>query len=143
MEEKNITIEDIQNAKDDKERAELGRKYMEQAAATLERGKIRLKKPIEDGERRIEEIEFDFSEITTDELTKALATGEKRPDLNDITEKQAINLFCAAAAKKTPGIFPNDIKEQLGLMDAMNAIKIAKSFFLATSRAGSFLLTNT
>ena len=144
--EKREDEQDIQDTEDRKKKEQEERekihKTAEMAVEIAAKGKMPLAVPLKDGDRMIEELEYDFLKLNgveyadaLDEMDDGRGTGFK------INKKQAINLFCAAVAKCTPGLFQKEIMERLSVRDAINAERIATLFFAASSRAASFLIT--
>lgn len=112
-----------------------------QAANKLSSGRFKLAMPIMDGEKKYEELNYDFTALTGWELAKALDTGKAKASF-DLSDVQALSLFAAAAAKCTEGIDAIDIRERLSAADATTAIKLSIIFFNSTSLAGSLRITN-
>lgn len=114
-----------------------------EAVQKITKGKIKLFKPIQDGDKVHEELNYDFNELTGWELARAIDGGESRdPFAKNLTDTQALSLFAVAAAKCTEGLDERDIKERLGAMDAITAIRTATLFFNGSLMAGSMNTTN-
>ena len=151
MEEKleNIENRNIQDGKTEgpereptaqEKAAEIRRQFDEQMAAAemLYSGVFKLRKPIEDGGRVYEELKYDFTSLTAAELCRAIDSAtDKAANVFNLTERQALALFAAAAAKETKGLDATDIRERLSAMDGVAAIRVATIFFDASFRAGS------
>jgi len=110
----------------------------DEAAKSIRHGKLILAEPIEDGEQKYEELEYDFGAMKGLELARALDFGDGPKDSFRLTDVQALNYFACAAAKcqKPGGLDATDIRERIGGMDAIKAIQLATVFFRASSRAG-------
>lgn len=123
--------------------AEREKKLAMTAAEVSSRGAIELYEPIKDGDREYTRLEYDFKALRGTEMADALDSDDGgRGDVFRLSRRQAIALFAAAAEKKTDGLFAKEIKERLGVVDALNAVRIASLFFLSTSRAGNYLISN-
>lgn len=132
-----------QEAKKNETPAEREKRIAMTAAEVSSKGCIELFDPIIDGEREYKKLEYDFKALRGTELADALdADDGNRTDPFRLTRRQAISLFAAAAEKKTDGLFAKEIKERLGVVDALNAVRIATLFFISTSRVGNFLITS-
>ena len=113
-----------------------------QAAETVSKGRFRLMIPIEDGDRKYEELKYDFNKLTGWELAKAIDGGaDRNAQAGNVTDLQALSLFAAAAAKATDGLDTTDIKERLSAQDAIAAISVASIFFRGSLLAGSLRIT--
>lgn len=109
----------------------------------IAKGKLKLVKPIRDGEVEHDELVYDFNSLSGWELARALDNGDSRdPYAKNLTDTQAISLFAAAAGKCTKGLDARDIKDRMGPMDAIAAIRIAAIFFNGSLVAGSMRITN-
>ena len=109
----------------------------------IAKGKLKLAKPIQDGEVLHDELVYDFNALSGWELDRALDNGDNRdPYAKTLTDTQAMALFAAAAGKSTKGLDARDIKERMGPMDAIAAIRIAVLFFNGSLMAGSMRITN-
>ncbi len=139
----NVTLNDIKNEKDPQKKTELPRQFAEQNAARTKHGTMELSVPIEDGEKTYDTLEYDFDKLTGLEYITAMdeGSGTERNSFK-ITQAQALNLFCIAASKCQPGLFPNDIKERLAVADVMGAVNIGTLFFRAASQAGSYRIVS-
>ncbi len=139
----NITLNDIKNEKDPAKKGEMLRLFAEQNARAVKRGAMELAMPIDDGEKKYEKLEYDFDKVTGMEYIEAMdaGSGTERNSFK-ITQAQALNLFCIAASKCQPGLFPNEIKERLSIADVMGAVNIGTLFFRASSQAGSYRISN-
>ena len=107
-------------------------------------GKMTLNKPICSNNKEFKELEYDFTSLTGWEFADAM-DSDRDGDRNafKLTDKQALALFAAAAAKKTQDADAYDIKRNLLIEDAIKAIQIAAVFFVASSRAGNSRITNS
>lgn len=112
-------------------------------ANKIGKGKMKLITPIKDGEKEYGELEYDFTALSGWEFARALNDGTSvRNQRGDMTETQALALFAAAAAKCTAGLDATDIKNRMGMMDAIGAINVATLFFRSSSLAASMRITN-
>lgn len=134
-----------QEAKKNETPAEREKRIAMTAAEVSSKGCIELFDPIIDGEREYKKLEYDFKALRGTELADALDADDENRNRTDpfrLTRRQAISLFAAAAEKKTDGLFAKEIKERLGVVDALNAVRIATLFFISTSRVGNYLITS-
>ena len=112
-------------------------------AQNIGKGKMQLCSPIMDGERKYDELKFDFTALTGWEFARAMDTGAPRGggSITNLTDAQAMALFAAAAAKCTDGLDATDIRERMGAMDAIGAINTASLFFRSSLMATSLRIT--
>ena len=111
----------------------------------ITRGTLKLLKPFRAHSQDVTELRFDFCALTTDEEFDALDSVSVY-NFSSITNKQALALFAATAAKCAPEVDDDgttiklydarDIKKRLGPSDAVKAIQLAKLFYNASSQAG-------
>lgn len=109
----------------------------EEAADAVSRGVLRLKTPIQDGDKTYTELAYDFTKLNGWEMARALDSGaeSKRRGSDVITDTEAICLFAAAAAKCN-GLDARDVKERMGIQDAIIAINAASVFFRGSYLGG-------
>ena len=114
------------------------------AASQFSSGTLTLIDPIRDGQRTVTELHYDFCRLTGWEYADAM-DSDREGDKNAfrLTNRQALALFAAAAAKQTEGLDVTDIKQRLSIRDAIKAAQIATVFFVASSRAGNERITNS
>lgn len=127
-------------AQAEKENAQM---TIEQILEAISSGKLTLAVPIEDGERTITEIHYDFMKLTGMEFAAALdnAPAGRNTGLN-ISNQQALALFAKAAEKCDPkGLGATEIQQRLSVNDTVQAIQVGKSFFRASSMAGNSRIT--
>ena len=111
---------------------------------SISKGRFQLTVPITDGEQKYDELRYDFTALTGWELASAIDMGTKPGGKSmDLSDTQALALFAAAAGKATDGLDATDIRERMGAMDSIAAIKVAQLFFNGSSLAGSLRFTNT
>lgn len=111
---------------------------------SIAKGTLTLMSPITDGEVRHGELKYDFTALTGWELASAIDMGTKPGGKSmDLSDTQALCLFAAAAGKATDGLDATDIRERMGAMDSIAAIRVAQLFFNGSSLAGSLRFTNT
>lgn len=99
-------------------------------------GVMKLKKPMRAGGKDLTELMYDFSELTAWEYAAALDSDANNTNSFRLSKRQAVALFAAAAAKKTPEVDEKDVKERLSIEDGIQAANIATVFFICASRAG-------
>lgn len=92
------------------------------------KGKLKLEKPMKSGEDHITELSYDFTSITGLDLVNAL-DKDNTTMTSHVTNKQALYLFAAAAAKVTEKVDVTDIVSQISAEDACIAVVYAKIFF--------------
>ena len=109
-----------------------------QEAMSQGKGKLTLETPMKSGEKEITELKYDFTAMTGLEYTDALDNDmNANPNaIQNITHKQALALFAKAAAKQTEGLDMQDIMTRIGATDALEAVQLAKIFFVGSTRAG-------
>lgn len=102
------------------------------------KGKLKLEAPIQCGEKQIDELAYDFTDLTGLEYTDAMDNDANANSaaFRKITYRQGLALFAKAAAKQTPGLDMQDIIEKLGASDAVEGVQLATLFFTASTRAG-------
>ena len=116
-----------------------------QALREMTSGTMKLLKPFRARSQDVEELRFDFCSLTSEEILDALDSVATY-NYNVITNKQALALFASSAAKFSPEVDADghstrlydarDIRRRLGPADAIQAIKLAKLFYSASSQAG-------
>ena len=127
---------DEQNGKQTEETTQDKPKTREEARRDVHekmtRGTLTLVSPIRAGGKDVTELNYDFSRLTGWEFADAMDMDTRSVNILKITRKQALSLFAATAVKTPPGVDAIDIRERMGLEDAMQAVEIA-TFFLNTS----------
>lgn len=118
--------------------AESNAKLREGIAAIGEcRGILHLETPILARDKEIQELAYDFTQMTGLEYTEAMDVGNNgATQIYGISHKQCLNLFAVAAAKETEDLDRQDIVSRIKGTDAAIAIEAAKSFFTGSIRAG-------
>lgn len=108
------------------------------------KGKMELAAPIRADGKDVNTLKYDFTVLTGMEFVEALDkdTGNSTLNAFKLTNKQALNLFAAAAAKVTDGIDATDIRERIGAIDSVKAVQLATIFFSASNRAGNNRISN-
>ena len=119
----------------------------ENQLAKIAKGGLKLDKPIMAAGREIGELHWDFRNLTGWEYANALDCDSAGVNVFRITNKQALSLFAAAAAKATTirnengmDIHPldaRDIKERMGIDDTIKAVQTATVFFVTSARVGN------
>lgn len=133
---------DEKQATRDAEEAKRALNDPEEQLKRLTSGVLPLKFPIQSGGQEHGKIAYDFGAIMGWDYADAMDSDPKNSNLFRISPKQALSLFAVAARKATPGVSDLDVKEQLNAVDAMNAIRIASAFFVASTRVGSKLISS-
>ena len=157
MEEKENTIIEPQENKEENEEKEpiknlrekleeelkQRREILKEADEAIGQGKgiLRLETTIRSSSRDVEELPYDFMALTGIEFTDALDSSPNSQNIYGITNRQALSLFAAAAAKQTDGLDRKDIVERMGVSDAIEAVQLATLFFRASSVAGRMRIT--
>lgn len=100
------------------------------------KGRLKLEKPIMAGDKPIDELIYDFNDMSGVEYTSAMDSDMNARDNFKITYRQSLALFAAAAAKHTEALDSRDIMEKIGMTDAVEGVQLATSFFVASTRAG-------
>lgn len=113
-------------------------KLREVAKRVLEgtvRGTLKLKKPIRAQSEDLTELYYDFSKLTGWEYVEAMDEGGTTRNVFEVSQKQALCLFAAAAGKATNGVDAVDIRTRIGMEDTLRAVQIAMVFIVASARA--------
>ncbi len=144
-EEEERDEEEAEETKTEKSGKDESQKSPGQVLQELTRGTLKLLKPFRAHSQDVEELRFDFCGLTTDEEFDALDSVTTY-NFNVITNKQALALFAATAAKCAPEVDDDghmiklydarDIRKRLGPADAIKAVQLAKLFYSASSQAG-------
>ena len=100
------------------------------------KGRMKLETPIKAGDKEIDELVYDFTDMTGIEYTNAMDSDPNAREAFKITYRQSLALFAAAAAKHTELVDARDIIERIGMTDAVEGVQLATSFFVASTRAG-------
>jgi len=121
-----------------KERIEEYARRSKEAQEVMQAGKGRLKleNPITVGDNVIEELAYDFTDMTGIEYTSSMDGDPNAVQAFKITYRQGLALFATAAAKHTEGLDSRDIIEGIGMTDAVEGVQLATLFFNAATRAG-------
>lgn len=99
------------------------------------RGTLTLVRPIRAGGKDVTELHYDFSRLTGWEFADAMDMDTRGTHFFRLTRKQAVSMFAATAAKETPGVDAIDIRERMGVEDAIAAMDIAIVFLNTSTRA--------
>lgn len=113
-------------------------KLREVAKRVLEgtvRGTLKLKRPIRAQSEDLTELHYDFSKLTGWEYVEAMDEGGTTRNVFEVSQKQALCLFAAAAGKATNGVDAVDIRTRIGMEDTLRAVQIAMVFIVASARA--------
>ena len=100
------------------------------------KGRLKLETPITMGDRTVDELCYDFTDMTGLEYTEAMDIDRSADMVYRITYRQALALFARSAAKHTDNVDMRDIMENLGVTDALEGVQLATLFFNASTRAG-------
>lgn len=125
-------IENLQ--KQNEERIRLIREGNE--AISQGKGRLRLETPFTIGGNEITELCFDFMTMKGNEYTDAMGCDPMANNSMRITPRQALSLFAKSAARNTEGVDMNDILENIGMTDSVEAVQVATLFFNASTQAG-------
>ena len=110
--------------------------------AQVARGKLALDTPILSKGENVTELHYDFLALTGYEYADAMdSDATNKSDSFHLTNRQALSLFAAAAAKKTDGIDREVVIRGISISDTIKAVQIATVFFVASSRAGNRRIT--
>lgn len=105
-------------------------------------GTLKLQKPLRSHSQDVEELQYDMTKITGMELATCLDSDPTAVAVDKLTAKQSVNIFALAVEKCMRGtVDARDVKEQLGIQDAVIAIQVATVFFNASSRLGGMGIT--
>lgn len=110
---------------------------------TMKEGKgvLKLEHPITSGDEKIQELPYDFNQITGMEYADAMDTDANSTQAYRITYRQGLALFAMAAAKQTERLDMRDIMDRLGITDAVEGVQLATLFFNASTRAGQMRIS--
>lgn len=100
-------------------------------------GTLALKQPIRSQSMDLTELRYDFSKLTGWEYVEAMDEGGATRNIFEISQKQALCLFAAAAGKATDGVDAKDVRTRIGMEDTLRAVQIAMVFIVASARAGN------
>jgi len=100
----------------------------------LSKGTLELATPIRSRSEDVTKLHYDFTKLTGWEYVEAMDSDPNNRNVFNISKKQAICLFAAAAAKCTEGLDVTDIKERIGLADAMRAVQVATAFLVRSAQ---------
>lgn len=100
----------------------------------LSKGTLELAIPIRSRSEDVKVLHYDFTKLTGWEYVEAMDSDPNNRNVFNISKKQAICLFAAAAAKVTEGLDATDIKERIGLADAMRAVQVATVFLVRSAQ---------
>lgn len=106
------------------------------------RGKMVLETPILVADKPVNELHYDFTKLTGWEYADAMDSDLSSSNIFRISSKQGLLLFAAAAAKETEGVDATDIRERIGVSDAIKAVQVATVFFVASTREGNKRISN-
>ncbi len=119
--------------------------------ANISKGKITLFTPIRAAGKDITELRWNFRNLNGWEYANAMDC-DMSGSVFRITNRQALGLFAASAAKETTiknesgvDIHPldaQDIRERIGIDDCAKAVQVASVFFLASVREGNKRISN-
>ena len=122
-----------------KQQAEEEREKIKEALEAMREGKGRLglKNPILAGEQEINELIYDFTELTGLDYTEAMDAGAGMGrNLPGMGYRQGLALFAKAASKCTAGLDMNDIVSRISAADAAEGVELASLFFSESIQAG-------
>ena len=114
------------------------RQRREEALDAMKTGKgiLHLEKPILSDDIMVKELKYDFMALTGMEYADAMDSDSQTQQLFRITNRQALALFAAAAAKQTEHVDQTDIMQRIGVTDAVEGTRLAVLFFQSSVRAG-------
>lgn len=105
-------------------------------------GTLKLQKPLRSHSQDVPELTYDMTKITGMELAGCLDGDSSAQGIDKLTAKQSMNIFALSVEKCMRGeVDARDVKEQMGLQDAITAIRVATVFFNASSRLGDMGIT--
>lgn len=140
MTEKNETITETTQENTAPTEAEAAPKSIfdpEEQIRRFAQGKMTLRVPIQDGQKTVTELNWDFLALTGAEYVDAMDMDARNSNTFRISATQALNLFAVAAAKATGGVDATDIRQRLSIMDTQKATQLATIFFTASNRVGN------
>lgn len=113
-----------------------------QHALRMASGTLRLQQPIRARSTDIEELQYDMGRITGLEFVGAMDCDPGAYSSGRISAKQSLYLFALGVSKCMAGTLDaRDVRERMGVQDAIKATQIASIFFNASNRAGDQRIT--
>ena len=100
----------------------------------LSRGTLELATPIRARSTDVTVLHYDFTRLTGWEYVEAMDSDPNSRNVFNVSKKQALCLFAAAAAKATEDVDATDIKERIGLADALRAVQVATVFLVRSAQ---------
>lgn len=137
------TEEQEQETKEAPEKGKKGKKKQQDSITDdvvreMSHGKLILGEPFTADDVEITELHFDFMNLTGIEMMDAIDRGATdKGSAFRISNRQALELFIASAAKETEGVDAGDIRRGLSPMDSVKAVQLATVFFVTSSQAGN------
>lgn len=123
----------------------------EEHLTRVAKGKITLLQPIRAADQDITELRWNFRNLSGWEYADAMDCDQSGGAFR-ITNRQALALFAASAAKETTirndkgeEVHPldaQDIRERIGIDDCAEVIQVAAAFFHASVQVGSKRISN-
>ena len=98
-------------------------------------GTLKLIFPIRAASTDVTELNYDFCGLSSLDMMEAL-DRDGSFNLIGITNRQALYLFAATAAKCNGKVDENDVLSRLSSADAVKAVQLAKLFYVASNRRG-------
>ena len=105
------------------------------------KGVLELLQPIRAAGQDVIKLVYDFTRLTGMEYAEAMDSDPQADQVFRITNRQALALFAAAAAKDTPHVDKKDILERIGVADAMKGAQLATLFFVTSTRSGNLRIS--
>ncbi|MBR6570367.1 MAG: hypothetical protein IKK75_07935 [Clostridia bacterium] len=145
--EKNINAQEVNQPNTDKpdanQTAAVPEISPEEHLNRISTGKMKLLQPIRAAGQDITELKWNFRNLTGWEFASAMDC-DSASNVFRITNKQALGLFAASAAKETTikndggvEIHPldaQDIRQRIGIDDCVKAVQLAAVFFVASAK---------
>lgn len=113
----------------------------------IAKGTMKLMVPLTAAGREITELKWDFRSLSGWEYVGALDYDNAGVNVFKLTNKQALSLFAAAAAKATTmkredgsefnPLDAHDIRDRLCIDDSIKAVQTATVFFITSARVGN------
>lgn len=137
--------EEAEKQAESTERAEAPKPGSGEALRALCKGTMELVFPFTSRGQEVTALEYDLCGLSSTEMLNALDRSTASQNLYGINNEQAIWIFAQSAAKNAPTIRDGggefrlydaaDIRERISGVDLIKAVKIAKLFYIASSRA--------
>lgn len=130
-----------ENKKNDQAQEQNAKKNIQLTLDMISRGTLELATPIRARSEDITVLRYDFTKLTGWEYVEVMDSDSANRNVFQVSKRQALSLFAAAAAKQAPAddkggrlYDAEDIKARIGLADAQRAVQVATLFLTTSAR---------